>query len=163
MGLPFPVFNIPIISSLIDIVNNILETNIVKATIRSIFDISKPYLILVFSSYNYIILYINKLFNTVPVKLTGDLYYIDYVYEGNKYRIVFPIKKFNDINIVKVISPFNDNLEIMKYLGPNNDFHRCKLTPKDIGYKNISITYFKDEELTTITKTFSEDQVLSLN
>ena len=163
MGLPFPVFNIPIISSLIDIVNNILETNIVKATIRSIFDISKPYLILVFSSYNYIILYINKLFNTVPVKLTGDLYYIDYVYEGNKYRIVFPIKKFNDINIVKVISPFNDNLEIMKYLGPNNDFHRCKLTPKYIGYKNISITYFKDEELTTITKTFSEDQVLSLN
>jgi hypothetical protein len=164
MGIPsIPIFNIPILSSLVELGNNILEMNLVKSTKKVIFDISKPYLIWALTTYNSIILYIIKTFNTVPVKLTKDLYYITYFYEGKEYRLVFPIKKYNDINIVKVNSPFNDSSEIMKYLGPNNDFHGSNLTPKDIGYKNISISYFKEEDLTTITKKFSEDQILALN
>jgi hypothetical protein len=164
MGIPsIPIFNIPILSSLIELGNNILELNIVKSTKKVVFDISEPYLIWVLTKYNSILLYIIKTFNTVPVRLTKELYYIDYFYEGKEYRLVFPIKKYNEINVVKVNSPFNDSSKIIKYLGPNNDFHSSKLTPKDIGYKNVSITYFKEEDLTTITKTFSEDQVLSLN
>jgi len=162
MGIPFPVFNIPIISSLTELVNNVLETNTVKVTLKAFKDVFNPYLIWVLTTYNFSILYILKVFNTVPVRLTKDLYYIEYFHEGKKYRLVFPIKSYNDINIVKVNSPFN-NLEITKYLGPNNNFHGFGLTPNDIGCKNISITYFKEEDLKTITKTFSEDQVLTLN
>ena len=163
MGLPFPVFNIPIISNLIELVNNVLETNTVKSTRKIVSDKTRPYLMWILTKFNFYILYIVKLFNTVPVRLTKDLYYIEYFHEGKTYRIVFPIKSYNDINIVKVNSLFNDSVEIIKYLGPNNNFHGVKLTPKDIGYKNINITYFKEEDLTTITKTFSEDQVLALN
>ena len=164
MGIPsIPIFNIPILSSMIELGNNILELNIVKCTKKVVFDISEPYLIWVLTKYNSILLYIIKTFNTVPVRLTKDLYYIDYFYEGKIYRIVFPIKSYNEINVVKVNSPFNDNSNITKYLGPNNNFHGSKITPNDIGCKNISITYFKEEDLTTITRTFSEDQVLSLN
>jgi len=164
MGIPsIPIFNVPLFSSLIELGNNILEMNLVKATIKTFKSIFNPYLIWVLTTFNYATLYIIKTFNTVPVRLTKELYYIDYFYEGKEYRLVFPIKKYNEINVVKVNSPFNDSSKIMKYLGPNNDFHSSKLTPKDIGYKNVSITYFKEEDLTTITKTFSEDQVLSLN
>ncbi len=164
MGIPsIPIFNIPILSSLVELGNNILDLNIVKSTKKVVFNISKPYLLWALTTYNTAVLYIINTFNTVPVKLTKDLYYITYFYEGKEYRIVFPIKKYNDINIVKVNSAFNDSSEIMKYLGPNNNFHGSNLTPKDIGCKNISITYFKEEDLTTINKIFSEDQVLALN
>ena len=163
MGIPFPVFNVPILSSLIDIGNNILQTNTVKATLKVFKDVCNPYLIWVLTTYNFYILHIIKTFNTVPIRLTKDLYCIDYFHEGKKYRLVFPIKSYNDINVVKVNSPVNESSNITKYLGPNNDFHGVKITPNDIGYKNISITYFKEEDLKTITRTFSEDQVLTLN
>jgi hypothetical protein len=164
MGIPsVPIFNVPLFSSLSTLVNNILETNTIKATIKAFKSITNPYLIWVLTIFNSATLYIIKTFNTVPVRLTKDLYYIDYFYEGKIYRIVFPIKSYNEINVVKVNSPFNDNSNITKYLGPNNNFHGSKITPNDIGCKNISITYFKEEDLTTITRTFSEDQVLSLN
>ena len=164
MGIPsIPIFNVPLLSSLIELGNNILEMNLVKATIKTFKSIFNPYLIWVLTTFNYATLYIIKTFNTVPVRLTKELYYIDYFHEGKTYRIVFPIKSYNEINVVKVKSPFNDSLEIMKYLGPNNNFHGSKISPNDIGYKNISITYFKEEDLTTITRTFSEDQVLALN
>jgi hypothetical protein len=115
------------------------------------------------TKYNFVLSYIIKTFNTVPVRLTKDLYYIDYFYEGKPYRLVFPIENYNKTNVVKINYPFNNTLEIMKYLGPNNNFHGSKITPKDIGYKDITISYFKEEDLTTITKAFSEDQVLTLN
>ena len=126
-------------------------------------NVCNPYLIWILTTYNFALLCIIKYFNTVPIRLTKDLYYIDYFYEDKNYRLVFPIKNYNDINVVTINSPFNDTLNITKYLGPNNDFHGLKLTPKDIGYKDISITYFKEEDLKTITKTFSEDQTLALN
>ena len=163
MGIPFPVFNIPILSSLIELGNKFLETNTVKATLKSFKDVFNPYLIWVLTTYKFSILYILKSFNTVPIRLTKDLYYIDYFHECKKYRLVFPIKRYNDINVVKINSPFSESSNITKYLGPNNDFHGFKITPNDIGYKNISITYFKEEDLKTITRTFSEDQVLTLN
>jgi hypothetical protein len=162
MGIPFPVFNIPIISSLTELVNNVLETNTVKATRKMVSDKTRPYLMWILTKFNFYILYIIKLFNTVPVRLTKDLYYIEYFHEGKTHRIVFPIKSYNDINVVKINSPFN-NSEIIKYLGPNNNFHGFKLRPNDICCKDISITYFKEEDLKTITKSFSEDQVLTLN
>ena len=118
MGLPFPVFNIPIISNLIELVNNVLETNTVKSTRKMVSDKTRPYLMWILTKFNFYILYIVKLFNTVPVRLTKDLYYIEYFHEGKTYRIVFPIKSYNDINIVKVNSLFNDSVEIIKYLGP---------------------------------------------
>lgn len=163
MGIPIPLFNIPLLPSLIELGNNILETNIIKATKRVINDISKPCYIWLITKINFYMLYIIKTFNTVPIKLDKDLYYIEYFHEGKKYRIVFPIKTYNDINIVKVYSFFNDNSEFMKYLGPNNDFHGLKVTPNNLGVKNVSITYFKEEDLETITKTFSGDNVISLN
>ncbi len=164
MGIPsVPIFNVPLFSSVLTLVNNILETNTVKAIKKTITDISNPYLLWILGKYNFIILYIIKTFNTVPIRLTKDLYYIDYFHEGKNYRLVFPIKNYNEINVVKIKSLFNESSEIIKYLGPNNNFHGVKITPKDIGYKNVTITYFKEEDLTTITKTFSEDQVLALN
>jgi len=140
-----------------------IETKTFLATKEALIVLTKPYVIWVLTAFSSLSLYLIKTTNTVPVRLTKDLYYIEYFHEGKKYRLVFPIKSYNDINIVKVNSPFNDASNITKYLGPNNDFHGIKLTPNVIGCKNISITYFKEEDLKTITRTFSEDQVLTLN
>ena len=61
-------------------------------------------------------------------------------YKGKYYRIVFPIKGYNNINVIKIS---NDDVE--KYLGPNNDFHGKKL-------KEFSYTLLKSLKLITFSK-----------
>jgi hypothetical protein len=154
MGIPFPLFNFPVLGYIVELSNN---------TKRVVVDKTKHSLVWLISSLSYITLFLAKTLTTVPEKLTKDLYYIRYFHNGKFYRIVFPIKKYNETNIVKVLSIFDDTTDIIEYLGPNNDFHGVKLTPNSIKQKPFSITYFKDEDLKTISKTFSEDDELSLN
>jgi hypothetical protein len=99
-----------------------------------------------------------SLFYTVPKRLTNNLYFIDYFYNGKQYRIVFPINKFNDINVSGIVPE-----EAGKYLGPNNNFHNINITPKDIELNNITITYFKEEDLELVSKTFLENDNLKLD
>jgi hypothetical protein len=163
MGIPFPIFNFPILGYIIDITNNIYNSKLFKGTKRVVIDTSKYSLVWLISTFSYISFFLAKKITTVAERLTKDLYYIRYLHNGKFYRIVFPIKRFNETNIVKVLSIFDDTTDIIEYLGPNNDFHGVKLTPNSIKQKPFSITYFKDEDLETITKTFSEHDVLSLN
>ena len=161
MGIPIPSFNLPLVSRLFDIYNNIIETKTFLATKQAIYSITKPYIIWVLTAFSSLSLYLIKTTNTVPERLIKDLYYIRYFHEGKNYRIVFPIKRYNETNIVKMTS--SNTEEIKEYLGPNNDFHGVKLTPNEINQKDITITYFKEEDLATKTKSFSEDEVIRLN
>jgi hypothetical protein len=161
MCIPIPSFKIPLVNSLFDICNNILETKTFVATKEALFVLTKPYIIWVLTAFSSLSLYLIKTTNTVPVRLTKDLYYIRYFHEGKNYRIVFPIKRYNETNIVKLSS--SNTEEIKEYLGPNNDFHGLKITPNDINQKDITITYFKEEDLETKTKSFSGDEVIKLN
>ena len=158
MGIPIPCFNLPLVSSLVDIYNNILETKSFIATKEALFIFTKPYVIWVLTAFSSFSLYFIKTTNTVPERLTKDLYYIRYFHEGKYYRIIFPIKRYNETNIVKTVDK-----ELKEYLGPNNDFHGIKVTPNEINQKEITITYFKEEDLETKTKSFSEDEVIILN
>jgi len=161
MCIPIPSFNIPLVNSLFDIYNNIIETKTFLATKEALIVLTKPYVIWVLTAFSSLSLYLIKTTNTVPVRLTKDLYYIRYFHEGKNYRIVFPIKRYNETNIVKISS--SNTEEIKEYLGPNNDFHGIKITPNEINQKDITITYFKEEDLETKTKSFSEDEVIRLN
>ena len=156
-----PLFKIPLVSSLFDIYNNIVETKTFIAIKEVVYSISKPYLIWTLTTFSSLSLYLLKTINTVPERLTKDLYYIRYFHEGKNYRIVFPIKRYNETNIVKMSS--SNTKELKEYIGPNNDFHGLKITPNEINQKDITITYFKEEDLETKTKSFSEDEVIRLN
>jgi hypothetical protein len=103
-----------------------------------------------------------SLFYTIPFKISDTVWGINYLYNNKLYTITFPISKVPDTSIIKVNTEKEDT-NIHKYLGPNNDFHGAKLTPKLMGYKSITITYFRGEDLETKTKTFGEDEVISLN
>jgi len=161
MCIPIPSFNIPLVNSLFDIYNNIIETKTFLATKEALIVLSKSCVIWVLTAFSSLSLYLIKTTNTVPVRLTKDLYYIRYFHEGKNYRIVFPVKRYNETNIVKISS--SNTEEIKEYLGPNNDFHGIKVTPNEINQKDITITYFKEEDLETKTKSFSEDEVIRLN
>ena len=161
MCIPIPSFNIPLVNSLFDIYNNIIETKTFLATKEALIVLSKSCVIWVLTAFSSLSLYLIKTTNTVPVRLTKDLYYIRYFHEGKNYRIVFPVKRYNETNIVKISS--SNTEEIKEYLGPNNDFHGIKVTPNEINQKDITITYFKEEDLETKAKSFSEDEVIRLN
>jgi hypothetical protein len=161
MCIPIPSFNIPLVNSLFDIYNNVVETKTFLATKEALIVLTKPYVIWVLTAFSSLSLYLIKTTNTVPVRLTKDLYYIRYFHEGKNYRIVFPVKRYNETNIVKISS--SNTEEIKEYLGPNNDFHGIKVTPNEINQKDITITYFKEEDLETKTKSFSENEVIRLN
>ncbi len=163
MGIAIPLFNFPIVLSIYDCVYE----SLIKITENKAFkDIQKlsyyyftKYFVWLYTTSNNYINRVISMFNTVPVKLTKDLYYIEYFYRGKHYRIVFPIKSYNSVNVIKV-----SNDEIGKYLGPNNDFHGQKLKVKDLIDKDeIHITYIKEDDLEQKTQLYSKDDELILN
>ena len=105
---------------------------------------------------------ITSIFYAIPFKISDTIWGLNYLYNNKVYTITFPISKVPETCIIKTSSEKEDNT-LLKYLGPNNDFHGAKLTPKLMGYKSVKITYFRGEDLETKTKTFGEDDVISLN
>lgn len=99
----------------------------------------------------------------IKKKNEGDknTYILSYYHNFNKYLI--PIKvhrgysKISEYKFYACESDYNmnsDNVDITeemsKFLGPNYDFHGLKLTPCDLGYKNIRID--KDRESVVFTE-----------
>lgn len=105
---------------------------------------------------------ITRLFYAIPFKISDTIWGLNYLYNNKVYTITFPISNVPETCIIKT-STEKEDASLLKYLGPNNDFHGAKLTPKLMGYKSVTITYFRGEDLETKTKTFGEDEVISLN
>ncbi len=105
---------------------------------------------------------VTRLFYSIPFKISDTIWGLNYLYNNKVYTITFPISNVPETCIIKT-STEKEDTSLLKYLGPNNDFHGAKLTPKIMGYKSVTITYFRGEDLETKTKTFGEDEVISLN
>jgi hypothetical protein len=163
MGIAIPLFNfpsvLPIYECIHDTLMKIIDTKVFRDAQKLSYYYFTTYFVWLYTTSNNYINRIINLFNTVPVKLTKELYYIEYFYKGKYYRIVFPIKGYNNINVIKIS---NDDVE--KYLGPNNDFHGKKLKVKDITDKDtVLITYIKEDDLESKIKLYSKDDDLILN
>jgi hypothetical protein len=84
------------------------------------------------------------------------IYYKEYYFNDNFYRFIISTD-FKVIDTLYSATDENNNDitdEIVKYIGPNNDFHNQTLTPLMLGYKMINLTVDDKEFI------FNENDVL---
>ncbi len=94
-----------------------------------------------------------------PHLISHDTYEIEYFYKGKIYRL--QLKDNSQSLSSKSFNVYNEHGEeitsrLLEYLGPQLDFHSRGLTPKDLGYKRITIldenfneyTYNENESIT---------------
>lgn len=79
-------------------------------------------------------------------------FYIPFSTTKNMYKIPIIFKQNN--NVVKITDEKGNCLN--EYAGPGKNFYGMNLTPKDLGCKNIIITYNNGEE-----KLITEDEVIT--
>ena len=95
-------------------------------------------------------------------RIRKNVYDIEYAIGCKRYRFHVHYKlgpsrfrKFtteDNVDISEMIFP---------YVGPNDDFHGIKYTPKDFGYNTIHVHYRGGEE--EMVKEFGEDQYLTMS
>lgn len=79
-------------------------------------------------------------------------FYIPFSTTKNMYKIPIIFKQNN--NVVKITDEKGNCLN--EYAGPGKNFYGMNLTPKDLGCKNIIISYDNGEE-----KLITEDEVIT--
>lgn len=79
-------------------------------------------------------------------------FYIPFSTTKNMYKIPIIFKQNN--NVVKITDEKGNCLN--EYAGPGKNFYGMNLTPKDLGCKNIIISYNNGEE-----KLITEDEVIT--
>ena len=91
--------------------------------------------------------YIKSLVNDVVLtQVNNDSYHVTYYENERKYCIAFP-KKRGPKKIVQVNTmDINGNLvnitdKFFEFMGPCNNFHGIKTTPKLLGYNNVILHY----------------------
>jgi len=86
------------------------------------------------------------------------IYYKEYYFNDNFYRFIISTD-FKVLDTFYSATDENNNDitdEIVKYIGPNNDFHNLELTPLMLGYKTINLTV-DDKEIV-----FNENDILKI-
>jgi hypothetical protein len=70
-------------------------------------------------------------------------YEISYWYKGQEYKICFPIKSGPKKMIMSVKDENDDDVydRMFPLLGPNRDFHRQKVTPRELGHRELHFIY----------------------
>lgn len=84
-----------------------------------------------------------------------EVYKMTFFIEDAEYKLVIPIEEMmeNKQKILAISESQNKTENILKVMGPNYNFFGFKLTPKNIGMKQVSIWKdkkkftFKDNEL----------------
>lgn len=128
-----------------------------------------------FSIKNFFIKVSKNLFHTSENIISCDAFYddkknnvsINYKFENKKYSIIVQtpsrdiMKK--PLNIISILdNKDNDVLNhVLEFRGPNNDFHKMKITPNDIGYKSLSIVKM-DENNRIVEYTVNESEEINL-
>lgn len=85
-----------------------------------------------------------------------NLYEISYVINGVTYKFHTKIKKGPNSNVVIQASDENDNdltHEFLTYLGPMDNFHGYKYTPKHFGVTSLTLNLSSGND-----KTFTENE-----
>ncbi len=83
-----------------------------------------------------------------PKKLDKNILIVPYYYNGKWYYGLIQHKK-NIEQIVKITTINNDELlnvtnEVLKYIGPEENFYNISITPYTLGYNNLTFTIQKD-------------------
>lgn len=91
-------------------------------------------------------------------KVSRTLYRLDYKHKGEQYRIYIPIKT-GPKSVVAVMDKADRDVydQIHPYLGPNHDFHRHPVTPKELGFDKLSFLCGDGE-----VYSFCENEVINL-
>lgn len=79
------------------------------------------------------------------VKLENfDMYSVTYYYKGYKYKIL--LHKRINLGILTILDHNNNDIteHLERYIGPNNDFHTIRLTPRNLGYSKLKIVVNDD-------------------
>lgn len=87
-------------------------------------------------------------------------YTINYMIHGKEYIISLKLNHFPSEYEILDITTEPESKDIIKYFGPNNDFHGNKITPKKIGLRKVKINIIKDME--TIENIFCDNEIIEL-
>lgn len=86
-----------------------------------------------------------------------EVYQMNFFIEDEEYRLVIPIEEImgDKQKILAISQSQNKTEKILKIMGPNYNFFGFKLTPKNIGMKQVSI--WKDKRKYTFE---DNDQII---
>jgi hypothetical protein len=118
----------------------------------------------IFSYWDSINKIIQQLFTHILSKYCIEIhhtkYIINYPIGVNWYKIIVPRKRFPFILHSVVDVAGNDITQnIIPFMGPGHDFHGMKITPKLIGYKELTFTFGLPE----IKITFDENDIINVD
>lgn len=96
--------------------------------------------------------------NNSVVKINKNTYEVSYIINNKLYKMIVKPER-GPKSITNILDENEDDIthEIEPYLGPNNDFHGHKFTPKFFCKKNIIIYKHGDEKII-----FEDDEMICL-
>ena len=113
-----------------------------------------------FFAYDYYLYHLKNWVYSKAVKTEkrGDLYLVSYHIGTGEYQ--FPISRQRKLTFIKDIYTGEDQrsvkAEVMPLTGYARDFHRIQITPKDLGYTDLTFVFSKGE------KVFHENDLIIL-
>lgn len=96
--------------------------------------------------------------NNSVKKLDNGMYEVTYVIQGRKYKML--VKAIGGPSpIFLAVNESDDDVthKLLPYVGVQNDFHKSDITPRCLGYKEITLELYNGEN-----KIFKEEDNLSL-
>lgn len=96
--------------------------------------------------------------NNSVKKLDNGMYEIAYVIQGRKYKmLVKPVGGPSPIFLAVNENDDDVTHKLLPYVGVQNDFHKSEITPRCLGYSELTLELYNGEN-----KTFKEKDNLSL-
>ena len=97
-------------------------------------------------------------------KFVQDKLEITYKINSTKYKILLPIKSYIP-QLLKAVSKIDDKIvdvtKILKcYIGPLENWHSQHITPKMLGYDNLTLFKFDNDTFEEIIKEYTADDKL---
>ena len=144
--------------------HNIIKKNIVnkyrRINIVELCALLKLTRICIYMIFKVLWISIIQYMNNTIVKINKDKYIVSYVIKGKLYQMIVNINKDSATKILLVSDENEDDISniFYPYLGPEENFHGFKYTPKMFNKKEISIQLSDGTE-----RIFTNDQVIDIN
>jgi hypothetical protein len=96
--------------------------------------------------------------NRSVICIEKNRYQINYVINGIQYSMIVHNKRGPPHLIQALDENDNDITDVIQaYAGPCEDFHRCLITPSEIGFEEVTLELSTGDEVT-----FSKDNVIKI-
>jgi len=92
------------------------------------------------------------------------------VIDNNNYTFVAVTDNNHQVKLIEAYGTSKDTesevvikditSEVAKFAGPNEDFFNSTVTPKLLGYSEVKLTYFDQENVTKTTLVFGENEAI---